>query len=308
MTSRSPWEESQPVSSGRDPLCRAGPRPQTLAKIWRSVRVALVDSYPDGAYCKQLARATRTSRRTMSRWLHWLVKAGLLDSPIDGLYRVRPGAPDLALDVRGIPGVHGLVLVSREWPAEPLRAALGQRFGHDLTAPGAPERSRNDVFNGRPVRFCYHPGTAQIRVEIPAKPTPLHPEELGELLGWLNAFFSPLDAGGLWVVEIGVHVDYPDVQVKGFTALQLRPCVEALLQIYRKTAHLLRREVHLYPASLDLRQAIEMLWSGSAAAQVRRSLELELEIRKILAETLRSVTYKLPDPSQWAPGRPGAAS
>lgn len=275
-----------------------------MARAQRLLLPALALYGDAGATCKQLARDIGRPRRTTSRWLRSLVMAGLLEGPVDGIFQFRPKAPDLIRDPRGIPGIHGLVIESRNWPADRLRVVIGHRFGADKVAPGATQRRWSGAFNGRLVRFCYYPGTGQVRVEIPSSSFPIHPEDLPELLGWLSGTFSPFDGGALWVVEIGVHSDYPDVQLKGIAAVQLRPCVGAILQLYNKRADLLRREAHLYPRELSLERAVEVLWGESPTARLERAMRDALEVARLQAGARRPSRPPSPpsDPLRTPPG------
>jgi len=87
-----------------------------------------------------------------------------------------------------------------------------------------------------------------------------------------------LDAGSLLVVEIGIHTDYPDIQLKGLKGVQLRLCTRAILQVYQKFRDLLRYEIHVYPKEVDLRAAVDIVWGGSPTARLQNVLELELEL------------------------------
>ncbi len=259
----------------------ANRRPRKLAQMQRVLFPILASFTPGGATTKKVALAARMPIRTVSRYLSLFVKLGWLAAPVRGLYTFAPGTPDLVRDPRGIPGVHGLVLVSRNWPRDLLRAALGAHFGAELVAPGVPFRRRNGSFNGRHVAFCYYPGSGQVRIEVPANPDPIRPEEFPELLGWLTAILQPLDGGSLWVVQIGLHVDYPDIELKGVQGVQLRACTTTILQLYQKQRDLLRYEAHLNPKELNLRAAVEILWEGSPTARLERALRQGLELERL---------------------------
>jgi hypothetical protein len=267
-------------------------RANALSRVLRELKRLLARYEALGASRAELESQVDVSLPTLKRALALGISQGWIESPIRGQYVLKqPGA---TLDfAEGQEGVHGLVLTTLSEPSAILRIVAGRMRARPEAKVSETGRwvSVYATWKGRVVEFRIY-RTDRINVYVASTRQPYKWHEVEELAGWINAWLEPFDGDHLWVVQIGLNVDYKGFRMRGCRAMEWRAWRNGFRQYYQKQPETVRDEGHLWkrPGELAISNLARMLKEGSALAQrerveakIIRRLELEVELARLKA-------------------------
>ena len=267
-------------------------RAKVLSQAVGSLKRLLARYEEVGASRAELESESGLSLGTLKRVLALGLRQGWLENPTRGQYVLKQ--PGVTIDNReGREGVHGLVLTTLAEPSPLLRIVSDRLRSRPDSRPGETGRwvSVYSDWKNRVVEFRVY-RTDRINIYIASTRQPYEWHEVEELAGWLTAWLSPFDSDHLWVVEIGLNVDYKGLRMKGCRAMEWKAWRNAFRQLYEKKGGV-RDEIHRWekPGALSLSVMVRTLKEGSKLAQRERiekhiteQLRLEAEIERLKAQ------------------------
>jgi hypothetical protein len=273
----------------REPKSSPG-RANALSRVLAELKRLLARYEALGASRAEIESQVDVSLPTLKRALALGISQGWIESPFRGQYVLRQ--PGVTLDLaEGQEGVHGLVLTTLSEPTSILRIVAGrlrERQEAKVSDTGRWVSVYAD-WKGRVVEFRIY-RTDRINVYVASTRQPYRWHEVEELAGWITAWIAPFDSDRLWVVQVGLNVDYKGFRMRGCRAMEWKAWRNAFRQVYQKREDLLRDEVHAWmrPGEISLSNLARTLKEGSALAQrerieakILKQLELQAEIERL---------------------------
>ncbi len=200
-------------------------------------------------------------RRTVLRHLSEMVSLGVLERPYQGAYKLKLGSPDITHDPSGRLGLHGIVLKAPNWHETPQGGPVGRVRGWK---PYSTYIQALEDFNGRVVRFRFHPRTHTLLIYMEASRKPLELEEFKDFRTWLRTMLYPVDPDvTAYLVQIGINRDYWNWRLDGVKGIRLKKWTNAYVALYQKSKDVVRHEVHLTLREMNLLQAMREIDGGS---------------------------------------------